>query len=108
MTHQNPDLSSASDWSYSAPREKFASANQKHYSELVGDASTLWNFCFRGKPTEGWQREMGLFSQATLYFTILGSVVRRPIGATLELNSNPGFFFSSSNAFSRIFFSNSL
>ena len=108
MTHQNPDLSSASDWSYSVPREKFASANQKHYSELVGDASTLWNFCFRGKPTEGWQREMGLFSQATLYFTILGSVVRRPIGATLELNSNPGFFFSSSNAFSRIFFSNSL
>ena len=45
---------------------------------------------------------MGLFSQATLYFTILGPVVRRPIGTTPELNFQPGLFFSCSNAFSRI------
>ena len=70
----------------------------QHYGISVLDPKTS----FRGKPTEWWQREMGVFSQATLYFTILGPVVRRPIGATPELNFKPGFFFPCSNAFSRI------
>ena len=29
------------------PREKFVSTNQKHYPDLVGDASSVWNFCAR-------------------------------------------------------------
>ena len=48
---------------------------------------------------------MGLFSQATLYFTILGPVVRRPISAIPELNSNPGCL---SLLFKRIFSNNFL
>ena len=47
---------------------------------------------------------MGLFSQATLYLTILGPV-RRPISATPELNSNPGCL---SLLFKRIFSNNFL
>ena len=64
------------------PRRKLASANQKQYSVLCGDSSSVWNFCAfssdvisRGK--QCWGREMSaVFSQPTIMDKSLGTVVQ--------------------------------
>lgn len=43
---------------------KFASKNQKHYTDLSCDTSSVWNFCVHGKTSYG-TKKCQLFSQAS-------------------------------------------
>ena len=43
---------------------KFASTNQKHYTDLGSDTSSVWNFCIRGETSCG-ATKFQLFLQAS-------------------------------------------
>ena len=43
---------------------KFASTNQKHYTDLGSDTSSVWNFCIRGETSSG-ATKFQLFLQAS-------------------------------------------
>ena len=66
MTRHYPDLGSASDWS------KMCLTNEKHYTDLSSEASSVWNFCARfsdviSREEQWWRRETSvLFSGSSL------------------------------------------
>ena len=45
MTRHSPDLGSASDWLNQISHAAQPIRNQKHYSDLGSDVTSVWNFC---------------------------------------------------------------